>query len=158
MVDRAAEGETYPAKMENELKTVEQEMRRRGYRWTSQRLLVAKAAFGTHAHFTADELLAICQKEDRGVSRATVYRTLGMLEESGFVEGLDTGEGGRRFEHTLGHDHHDHMVCTQCGRIIEFFDQELERRQTRSAEREGFQIKSHSLKLFGICRECQASQ
>ena len=157
MVDGAAEGEAYPAEIESELKTVEQEMRRRGYRWTSQRLLVVKAAFSTHAHFTADELLVLCQEEDLSVSRATVYRMLSMLEDAGFVEGLDTGEGGRRFEHTLGHDHHDHMVCTKCGRIIEFFDQELERRQTQSAERLGFQIQSHSLKLFGVCRECQTS-
>ncbi len=138
----------------DELRVVEQHMRSQGLRWTPQRRLIAEMAFDTHAHFTADELLAACQQRDSGVSRATVYRTLSMLEEAGFVEGLDTGDGGRKFEHVLGHPHHDHMVCTRCGCIIEFRDDELERRQELAAERHGFRIDSHSLKLFGHCREC----
>jgi Fur family ferric uptake transcriptional regulator len=77
-----------------------------------------------------------------------------MMEKAGFVEGLDTGGGGRKFEHVLGHRHHDHMVCTECGKIIEFLDQELEHRQEMAARQHGFTITSHSLKLFGACREC----
>jgi Fur family ferric uptake transcriptional regulator len=89
------------------------------------------------------------------VSRATVYRTLSMLEDAGFVEGLDTGDGGRKFEHVLGHEHHDHMVCTSCGKIIEFCDEELEERQRVAASRHGFSISSHSLQLFGVCQQCR---
>lgn len=147
-----------PAAIEKELAVVEREMRQRGLRWTVQRRLVAKAALSNHSHYSADELLELCRDEDRAVSRATVYRTLSMLEEAGFVEGLDTGDGGRKFEHTLGHKHHDHMVCTGCGAIIEFHDEQLERRQDAAAAAQGFEIQSHSLKLFGLCRRCRKPQ
>ena len=138
----------------DELKVVEAHVRKKGLRWTSQRKLIAQVALGTHQHFTADELLDMCQAKDKGVSRATVYRTLSMLEEAGFVEGLDTGDGGRKFEHVIGHEHHDHMVCTVCGKIIEFRDDELEQRQEAAAKAHGFLIENHSLQLFGRCRQC----
>lgn len=143
-----------PAKVARELGHVERHMRAKGYRWTVQRQLIARVALTNHSHFSADELLDLCRKEDAAVSRATVYRTLTMMEEAGFVEGLDTGDGGRKFEHVLGHEHHDHMVCTRCGRILEFVDEELEQRQELAARRHGFTITNHSLKLFGICKEC----
>jgi Fur family transcriptional regulator, ferric uptake regulator len=147
--------ENCPVELANELTIVEREMRRQGFRWTQQRQLIAKVALRNHGHFTAEELLELCHGEVAGVSRATVYRTLTMLEQAGFVEGLDTGDGRRKFEHTLGHEHHDHMVCTECGTIIEFRDSELERRQEIAAEQHGFKITNHSLKLFGKCRTCR---
>jgi len=133
---------------------VEQHLRERGFRWTNQRALIVRSAFATHEHFTAEELLAQCRAADPKVSRATVYRTLAVLEEAGFVEGLDTGDGGRRFEHVLGHEHHDHMVCLGCGAIFEFRDDELERRQELAAKQLGFLIERHSLRIYGRCREC----
>ena len=81
-----------------------------------------------------------------------------MLEDAGFVEGLETGDGGRRFEHVLGHEHHDHMVCVSCEKILEFRDDELERRQELAAKRVGFKIQRHSLRLYGLCKECQQEQ
>ena len=144
-------------KVDEELKVVESYLRKKGLRWTAQRQLIAGVALTTHSHFTADELLDLCRQRDPAVSRATVYRTLAMLEEAAFVEGLDTGDGGRKFEHVIGHAHHDHMVCTSCGRIIEFTDEQLERRQELAARRHGFHIESHSLKLFGKCRACQGT-
>ena len=136
-----------------ELQVVEEHLRKQGFRWTAQRRLIVEAAFGTHEHFSAEELLDMCRERDASVSRATVYRTLSVLEEAGFVEGLDTGDGSRKFEHVLGHDHHDHMICTECGKIIEFYDEELEQRQEAVAKEHGFVIRSHQLKLFGSCNE-----
>ena len=107
-------------KLQQEQAVVEAYLRRNGFRWTSQRRLIVRLALATHDHFTAEQMLVRCQKQDPRVSRATVYRTLSVLEEAGFVEGLDTGDGSRRFEHVLGHEHHDHMVCEQCGEIFEF--------------------------------------
>ena len=138
-----------------EIEVVESYMRKIGFRWTNQRSLVTRAVFDSHDHFSAEELLELCRKMDRDVSRATVYRTLTMLEDAGFVEGLDTGDGGRKFEHVLGHRHHDHMVCNRCGTIIEFFDEELEKRQELAASQHGFTIQRHSLKLFGVCQSCR---
>ena len=136
-----------------ELDTVERYMRERGLRWTVQRRLIVEKAFDTHEHFTAEELLAMCRSVDTRVSRATVYRTLGVMEEAGFVEGLDTGEGSRRFEHVLGHEHHDHMVCEDCGKIIEFHNDDLEALKVQAARNLGFELVSHTLKLVVHCTD-----
>ena len=146
-----------PMKPGEELEVVERYMREHGFRWTAQRRLIARVAFATHEHFRADDLLEMCRRVDAAVSRATVYRTLSMMEQAGFLESLDTGDGSKKFEHVLGHEHHDHMVCTRCGTIIEFRDDALEQRQEAAARRHGFTITNHSLKLFGICQAC-ASQ
>jgi Fur family ferric uptake transcriptional regulator len=145
-------------KLDQEQQVVEAALRRRGFRWTNQRAAIVRTALQSHEHFTAEELLALCRRLDPKVSRATVYRTLAVLEEAGFVEGLDTGDGGRRFEHVLGHDHHDHMVCLGCGSIFEFRDDELERRQEVAAKRIGFRIERHSLRIHGHCRDCQRTR
>jgi Fur family ferric uptake transcriptional regulator len=142
-------------KPEQEQRIVEKHLRQSGFRWTTQRALIVLTALATHDHFTAEQLLDRCRKEDPRVSRATVYRTLAVLEESGFVEGLDTGDGGRKFEHVIGHPHHDHMVCVTCGAIFEFHDDELEHRQDVAAKRIGFRIERHSLRIHGTCRACQ---
>lgn len=141
-------------KPEQEQSIVEEHLRRSGFRWTNQRALIVRQALATHEHFTAEELLEVCRRADPRVSRATVYRTLLVLEKAGFVEGLDTGDGGRRFEHVIGHRHHDHMVCEGCGAIFEFHDDELERRQEAAAKRLGFRIARHSLRIYGSCRDC----
>lgn len=143
-----------PVMAEPEQDIVEQHLRRTGFRWTNQRALIVRTALATHDHFTAEELLVRCRKVDPRVSRATVYRTLQVLAEAGFVDGLDTGDGGRRFEHVIGHRHHDHMVCSGCGAIFEFHDEELERRQEAAARRIGFRIERHSLRIYGTCRQC----
>jgi Fur family ferric uptake transcriptional regulator len=140
-----------------ELQIVAQHFKQRGCRWTAQRQLIVRTAFATHDHFTAEELLSRSRATDPHVSRATVYRTLSVLEEAGFVEGLDTGDGGRRFEHVLGHEHHDHMVCTSCGAIVEFRDEAIEARQVAAARRHGFLLERHSLRLYGRCRRCRGA-
>jgi len=146
------------SKSDQEAVIVEQALRESGFRWTNQRALIVREALATHDHFTAEELLDLCRERDPKVSRATVYRTLSVLEDAGFVEGLETGDGGRRFEHILGHEHHDHMVCLSCERILEFRDDELERRQELAAKRVGFRIQRHSLRLYGMCKQCQQEQ
>ena len=142
-------------RVEQEQQIVESHLRRSGFRVTNQRSLIVRIALSTHDHFTADQLLERCRRADPNVSRATVYRTLTVLEKEGFVEGLETGDGGRRFEHVIGHEHHDHMVCLSCGRISEFRDDALERRQEAAAKRIGFKILRHSLRIYGTCRDCQ---
>lgn len=143
--------------IDKEVDVIEQHTRRQGMRWTNQRRLIAKVALSHHVHFSAEELLELCRSEDRAISRATVYRTLAMMEAAGFVEGLDLGAGGKRYEHVLGHAHHDHMVCTACSKILEFVDPALEARQEAVAAQHGFVIKSHSHKIYGLCAECAAA-
>ena len=91
------------------------------------------------------------------VSRATVYRTLALLQEGGFVESLDTGRGELVYEHILGHRHHDHMICLSCGRIEEFHDARIEKLQQEAAAKKGFALESHLHRLLGTCKRCQSS-
>ncbi|MEY3162808.1 MAG: hypothetical protein RIT25_2803 [Planctomycetota bacterium] len=141
---------------DQELEQVARHVRAQGLRWTSQRELIVRTALSAHDHYTAEELLERCQKRDPRVSRATVYRTLSVLESAGVVEGLDAGDGPRRFEHVINHDHHDHMVCTSCGAILEFRDEQLERRQEAAARAHGFTMQRHSLRIYGTCSRCSA--
>ncbi|HZL99426.1 MAG TPA: Fur family transcriptional regulator [Planctomycetota bacterium] len=134
-------------------------LRTRGLRLTRQRLAVLDAIYATHKHLTADELYEALQRHERTarlrISRATVYRTLALFCEGGFVQALDVGrDRGTLYEHTLGHQHHDHMICLDCGRIIEFSDELLERAQEAAVRRTGFHSTSHRLNVFGSCARC----
>jgi Fur family ferric uptake transcriptional regulator len=131
----------------------------RGLRLTRQRAAILRAIYATHKHLTADQLYELLRDgKDTGklrISRATVYRTLALLTEGGFVQALDLGrESGTLYEHTLGHKHHDHMICLECGRIIEFSDDRLEQAQDAAVRREGFHATSHRLNVFGSCARC----
>jgi len=130
-------------------------LKKRRLKMTPQRRRIFKRAFDTHDHFSAETLYEWLRDEDGpAVSRATVYRTLGLLVEGGFLESLDTGQGELLYEHVLGHRHHDHIVCLECGRIEEFYDEEIERLQEAAAQRKGFTILRHNLRLFGKCAAC----
>ncbi len=123
---------------------------------TPQRRRILDRVYATHDHFSADTLYAwLRQEEGPQVSRATVYRTLDVLSRGGFVAGLDTGDGGMVYEHVLGHEHHDHLVCMSCGRIDEFQDPEIEALQVKAAAAKGFTLVSHVLRLSGFCGPCQ---
>ena len=136
-------------------KRFQQHLRSKRLKFTSQRDRIFERAFKTHQHFTADTLHAWLKEEEGApVSRATVYRTLRLLEEGGFVESLDTGRGELVYEHVLGHSHHDHLVCIDCGKIEEFRDEEIERLQEEAAVSHGFVLIQHILRLEGYCRSC----
>jgi Fur family ferric uptake transcriptional regulator len=130
-------------------------LRTRGLKLTSQRQRLFERAFSTHEHFSAETLYRWLREEDGPrVSRATVYRTLALLLEGGFIQSLDTGRDELMYEHTLGHRHHDHMVCQVCGRIEEFHDPRIEVLQAEAAAAHGFELESHDHRLFGTCRAC----
>lgn len=136
-------------------KRFEQHLRSKSLKFTTQRDRIFELAFKTHQHFTADTLHAWLKDEGGApVSRATVYRTLHLLEEGGFVESLDTGRGELVYEHVLGHAHHDHLVCLDCGKIEEFQNEEIERLQEEAAASRGFTLIHHTLRLEGYCRVC----
>ena len=134
----------------------EQYLKRNRLKLTPQRRRILDRAYATHEHFSAEQLYEWLRDEPRQarVSRATVYRTLDVLEKGGFVEGLDTGRGELVYEHVLGHEHHDHMICESCGRIEEFHDERIEQLQLEAAARKGFQVTGHVHRLTGLCKAC----
>lgn len=129
-----------------------------GARWTPEREAILEAVFAIHRHFGADELYDWLRERDHRVSRATIYRTLDLLVKSGLVSDLDLGDGRTSFEHVFGHEHHDHLICTTCGRTIEFEEGDIEQLQQAVCRRMGFRAERHSLRIFGTCKNCQAEQ
>lgn len=140
-------------RIHQETEAVKAYFKQEGLRWTRPREEIVESVFLTHEHFSAEDLLGMIRARNpkTGVHLATVYRTLQVLEEGSFVEGLDVGKGGRLFEHTFGHDHHDHVICSDCGRICEFHDAAMEERKRAAALQLGYSMKHHSLRIFGEC-------
>jgi Fur family ferric uptake transcriptional regulator len=131
-------------------------LKTRALKLTLQRERIFERVFATHEHFSAEKLYSWLSAEAGApVSRATVYRTLTLLAEGHFLESLDAGGGELLYEHVLGHRHHDHMVCIDCGRIEEFFDDKIEELQRQACRKKGFELVSHNLRLFGRCAGCQ---
>lgn len=120
---------------------------------TQQRELIVAYFFKSHEHVSIDELLARVRKRNAKVGYATVYRTLKLLVEAGLAIQRQFGDGQARFE--LAGEHHDHLICTQCGLISEFEDEEIEALQEKVAERFGFEVERHRHELYGRCRDCR---
>jgi Fur family ferric uptake transcriptional regulator len=129
-------------------------LKKNGLRLTRQRDALLDAVFATHRHFSAEDLHKELERVGHRVSLATIYRSLSLLVEAGFVQGLDVGNGRVLYEHTLGHEHHDHMVCIDCGKITEFVSKDIEELQEKVAKDHKFTIVAHSLKMFGYCSGC----
>ena len=133
----------------------EEFLRTESLKMTPQRRRIFEKAFEVHDHFSVERMYEWLKAEEGpAVSRATVYRTLEVLERGGFIEAVETGRGEVVYEHVLGHEHHDHMVCVMCKRIEEFQDEEIEALQRKNAERLGFVMTGHMLRLSGICGDC----
>lgn len=133
-------------------------IRGKGLKLTSQRRRILKRVFATNRHFTADEIHEVFRRGQGDVSRATVYRTLSLLVEGGFLDMLELGGDTKRYEHILGREHHDHLMCARCGAVVEFQEPRIEALQEEVATRHGFKIASHSLRIFGTCRKCVAAE
>ena len=134
---------------------VEQLLRQRGIRLTAQRQLVVRRAVG-YLHFTSEQLVKDVQDIDKSVARGTVYRTIALLHDAGIVEKHDFRYGAPNYEVTFGKAHHDHLMCVRCGEIIEFQEPRVEVIQDEVVKRYGYQLLSHTHKLYGLCRSCQA--
>lgn len=130
-----------------------------GQKFTIQREVILDELYNSNEHLTPEELYNLIQEKhpDLKTGIATVYRTLSLLEDSDMVTSLSFGTQEKKYE--LGaKDHHDHMICTKCGEITEFVDEEIERRQHKIAEELGFKMEDHSMQIYGICKKCQNQQ
>lgn len=130
-------------------------LRSRGLKMTRQREAIFREVFRYHGHIDAEELTARMRTIDRGASRATVYRTLDLLAQAGLVKRLGLEKNQRFYEHVHRDEHHDHLVCTVCGKIIEFYSPELEECQSGVCDEHSFVPASHTMVIFGKCRECR---
>ncbi len=123
---------------------------------STRRELILETLATIGRHVTAEELLRDVRVRDPRIGAATVYRTLRVLQDSGIVAERHFEGGASRFE-LLGDDHHDHLICTVCGTIVEFEDDVIELEQKRVAVAYGYELLMHRHELYGICAKCRAS-
>ena len=141
---------------EAKLKVLQEYVRRLGLKTTRQREAIALLLFKNSGHMKAEEILEKARALDPRVSLATVYRTLKLLQDCGLVRAHHFGDGQACFEPiTEVHEHHDHLICTRCGKIIEFYSEPIERLQESIAKQHGFEVTDHRLELYGLCKKCK---
>jgi Fur family ferric uptake transcriptional regulator len=126
-----------------------------GLKRTAQRDLILDTFLRTEDHLSSEDLYRLVKKDDPSIGQTTVYRTLKLLTEAGLAREVRFGDGVTHYEHNYKHDHHDHMICSKCGRVIEFFSAELEAIQDAMAAKHRFQVTQHLLRIIGVCAECR---
>jgi Fur family ferric uptake transcriptional regulator len=130
-------------------------MDQHGLRSTAQRRLVTEIFFKADGHLSIEDLLAKVRRRDPKVGYATIYRTLKLLTESGLANERKFGDGVSRYEVALEDEHHDHLICTKCGKIVEFEDDRIEALQDDLAKKHQFRLTRHIHELYGLCVDCQ---
>ena len=110
---------------------------------------------GEQRHMTAEDVFRVLLQERSDIGLATVYRVLTQFEQAGILRRTHF-EGGKALFELDGGQHHDHLVCTGCGRVEEFFDSEIERLQQEVAATKGWSVQDHAMSLYGLCAECSA--
>ena len=123
-------------------------LRKEGLRYTSQRQAVWDEIKKSEEHRDAEDIYLQLKSNNHNVSRATVYRTIDVLVKNQMVRKMDLGDGRNLFEPRIDDEHHDHMICLDTGKIIEFFDEELEDLQDKIAEKHGYKVVRHVHQLF----------
>lgn len=128
----------------------------KGLRKTTQRDAIIEAAFGTNEHYTAEDLLTMAKKVDPSVSRATVYRTLPLLVESGVLREMDFGRDHKFYDpNYIDHPNHNHLICLDCGKIVEFEDIHIDTLETCISRRLGYTPHGKVVRIEAHCDELQ---
>lgn len=122
---------------------------------TAQRMAIADVVLGTDRHLSAEDVAEALRAGGAHAGTATIYRTLEVLVRSGLVVERDFGEGFKRYEAARGVPHHEHLLCTVCGRVTEFRDERLERMTTLLAEAHDYSRQRHRLVIHGLCGDCR---
>jgi len=131
-------------------------LKKNSLKFTIQREVILETLYNSDEHLTPEILHQLIQSKNPELKTgiATVYRTLALLEDSNMVTSLSFGAQGKKYE--LGaKEHHDHLICTECGTITEFVDEEIEKRQHDITDELGFKMSDHSMQIYGICKNCQ---
>ena len=133
-------------------------IQKKGLKRTAQRDLILDIFLRTEEHLSSEDLYRLVHKEDSSVGQTTVYRTLKLLAEAGLAREVRFGDGLTHYEHNYKHQHHDHMICSNCGKIIEFYSAELEAIQDAMAAKHKFEVEEHLLRIIGICADCRRAK
>ncbi|WP_428024147.1 Fur family transcriptional regulator [Arcobacter sp.] len=139
--------------IKEELKKI---VKQKGLKYTEQREIVLEVLLNATEHLTAEEIYNEVKlaNPDSNIGIATVYRSLSFLEEVHLITSITFGTDGKKYESNTK-KHHDHLICISCGKIVEFIDEEIEKRQDKIAKDNGFKVTSHVMQLLGNCKDCQ---
>lgn len=129
-------------------------IRQRGLRLTPERLALFDEIYSQHGHIDAEALLRSMKARGLKTSRATVYRSLDLLVECGLVRRHHLGGSRHVYEHVHVGQRHDHLVCRECGRVVEFVSPGIEALQSEICRAHGFDARVHNLQIEGLCNEC----
>jgi Fur family ferric uptake transcriptional regulator len=130
-------------------------LRRQGLKSTSQRDDIARVFFESERHISVEELYNAVKQINSKIGYATVYRTMKLLTECGLASERHFRDGEARYEVAAEGRHHDHLICEQCGKIVEFEDGRIDALQAEIARRHGFRFTGSKMELYGLCRDCQ---
>lgn len=127
-------------------------------KYTEQRRIILESFLKTETHFTVDDLYAKVKEVNQAIGYTTIYRTLKLFTECGLANEMKFKDGITRYEHRFGHEHHDHLICVKCGRLIEVVEPEIEELQEKLARKHNFKIEHHRMELYGTCQKCVREQ
>ena len=131
---------------------------RKGLKLTKERQRILSEVFSRHGHFNPEELLTTMRRKQIKVSKASIYRTLPLLVESGLIEQVERNDKHAHYEHIFGHEHHDHLICIKCGKVMEVFSPKLEAIQEELCSAERFTGITHTLEIKGYCQGCRQAR
>ncbi len=126
-----------------------------GLKGTLQRVAVLDAFLGTEDHVSVDDIHRILSRNRQKVGYATVHRTMKLIAQCGLARQVRFDDGVLRFEHRYRHKHHHHLVCTQCGKVIEFNSDKIDSAEKAILKKYGFAMHSHRHDVFGLCKGCR---
>lgn len=133
-------------------------VRKKQLKSTKQRDIIVKTFFDMHGeHVKIEDLLQAVRKHNAAIGYATVYRTLNLLVEAGIANQRRFNDGQSRFEIDDQDEHHDHLICTECGTIIEFHNDSIEKLQEDIARKYKFKLTRHKMELYGVCSDCKSA-
>ena len=130
-------------------------LKKEGLRHTIQRQAVCDEIKSNDEHRDAEQIYSALRKNNLNVSRATVYRTIDVLYKNNLIRKIELGDSPSKYENKVNSDHHDHIICVQCGRIDEFVDDKIESQQDKIIDKLGFKMIRHIHQLFVLCKDCQ---
>ena len=144
--------------MEERLNRVKQQLQQSSYKLTPQREATVRVLIENEKdHLSAEDVYLKVKDKAPEIGLATVYRTLNLLEDSGMVTSISFGTQGKKFE-LATKPHHDHLICKNCGKIVEFEDPSVEKKQEEIAKKNGFTLTGHLMQLYGTCKNCSKKE
>jgi Fur family transcriptional regulator, ferric uptake regulator len=122
---------------------------------TPHRELILENFVENEGHRSVEDIYRVLREKDPRIGYTTVYRTMKLLADCGLAREVDLADGITRYEHLYNHEHHDHMICMQCGNSFEFYNADIEAVQDAASEQLGFKVLDHRLQIYGLCQSCR---